>query len=145
MALPAARARRRSWSPCPARLPPRRSSPTPPRTAPAAWPGPRRSPAAPRRTDRACPDDRPARYRGRVARCPRRRATWARPGPPASPPAPHPKSAWALLELPQHLIDALGVLEAAVELEAQVGRHAQGQLARPLGAEEPGGAGQALA
>src|SRR5260370_31257497 len=120
------------------------SWPTPRRTAPAGWPGARGAPGAARRTDRACPGDRPAQCRGRAARCPRRRATWARPGPPASPPAPPPKSAGALLELLQHLIDPLGVLESAVELEAQVGRHPQGQLARQLGAEEPGGARQAF-
>src|SRR5256886_11435267 len=51
-----------------------------------------------------------------------RSATWGRP---ASRRAPRPRSAGALLEPLQHGVDVLRVLQAAVELEAQLGTGAE--------------------
>src|SRR5207248_65269 len=80
-----------------------------------------RSRAIPRRTDRAYPGAPPGRCRAPDAPYRRRRARWAPPGLRASTRARRPRSARALLEVPQDLIDVLRVLDPAVELEVQLG------------------------
>src|SRR6185503_155146 len=107
--------------------------PTRPRTEPAASPVPRGGPAIPSRTDPASPDARCAFRPARGGPCPRCRATWGRP---ASRPAPARRcSVVGLLQLLQHAIDALRMLDPAVQMEVQLGTRAQGQLVRELRAQ----------
>src|SRR5205807_4627956 len=112
--------------------------PIPPRTTPTGWHDPAPAPATPTRTDRASPGDPPGLSRRPDARRRRRRATWVPRGRPASRPEPRRRSARALLEPAQQTVDLLGVLEPAVELEAELRRHAYRQLLGEPGTEKPG-------
>src|SRR5439155_179557 len=106
-------------------------------TARPAAPGP----PAPPRTGRACRGVRPAAWRARDAPDRPRRETWVLR---ASRRAPRRRSARALLDLLEHGVDPLGVLDAAIELEAQLGAGAQAQLAGQLGAQERRGTAETL-
>src|SRR6184192_766497 len=133
--------RRRSTWCAPAGSRPRTPWPSRRRRPPDGSRGPRRRPTAPPRTGRACRGVRPAAWRARDAPDRPRRETWVLR---ASRRAPRRRSARALLDLLEHGVDPLGVLDAAIELEAQLGAGAQAQLAGQLGAQEPRGTAETL-
>src|SRR5206468_10820140 len=132
--------RRPPWSP-PAGARPRAPCRSRRRRPAGGSRGPRRGPTAAPRTGRACRGVRPAAWRARDAPDRPRRETWVLR---ASRRAPRRRSARALLDLLEHGVDPLGVLDAAIELEAQLGAGAQAQLAGQLGAQEPRGTAETL-
>src|SRR5690606_24519364 len=105
---------------------------------PAGWPSPPGAGGGRSRTGRACRRGPPRGCRGHGGRGPPRRARWGRR---ACPPARRRSVELPLaLQLGKDLPDPLRVLEAAVELEPELGDGAGREGPRRLRPQEPRGA-----